>query len=66
MIFSLFAQFTFTKERVILSKFVLVLDNLKGQMQDDFKTAVFSANELLWYGLPDARDLRQVLKKGVS
>ena len=28
-------------------------------MQEDFQTAVFSANGLLWYCLPDATDLRQ-------
>ena len=35
-----------------LSKFVLLLHNLKGKMQDDFKDAVAGANGLLWYGLP--------------
>ena len=39
-----------------LSKFVLLIDNLKGKMQEDFKTAVFSANGLLWFGLPDSPD----------
>ena len=48
----------FIKEQV-LSKFVLLLDNLKGQMQDDFKDAVAGANGLLWYGLPSATDLWQ-------
>ena len=37
-----------------LSKFVLLLDNLTGQMQNYFKSEV--ANGLLWYGLPDATD----------
>ena len=42
-----------------LEKFVLLLDNLKGQMQDDFKVDIRSRNGLLWYGLPDATDLWQ-------
>ena len=40
-----------------LSKFVLLLDNLKGQMQDHSKDAVAGANGLLWYGLSSATDL---------
>ena len=42
-----------------LSKFVLLLDNIKRQMQDDFKDVVAGANGLLWYGLPSATDLWQ-------
>ena len=40
-----------------LSKFVLLLDNLKGQIQDDFKQSLSSINSPLLYGLPDATDL---------
>ena len=47
---------TFIKEQG-LSKFVLLLDNLKGQMQDHSKDAVAGANGLLWYGLSSATDL---------
>ena len=47
-----------------LSKFVLLLDNLKGQMQDDFKDAVAGANGFLWYGLPSATDLWQPVDAG--
>ena len=32
-----------------LCKFVLLLDNLKVQMQDDFKDSVSSIDGLLWY-----------------
>ena len=49
-----------------MSKFVLLLDNLKGQMQDDFKDAVASANGLLWYGLPSATDLWQPVDAGYA
>ena len=28
-------------------------------MQEDFQTAIFCANGLIWYCLPDATDLRQ-------
>lgn len=37
---------------------------LKGKMQEDFKTAVFSGNGLLWHCLPDATDLWQPLDEG--
>ena len=47
-----------------LSKFVLLIDNLKGKMQEDFKTAVFSANGLLWFGLPDSPDFWQPVDAG--
>ena len=40
---------------------VLLSDELKGQVQEDFKAAVFSENGFLWYGLPDATDLCQPL-----
>ena len=46
----------FVKEQK-LDKFVLLLDNLKGQMQDDFKNAVAGAKGLLWYGIPGVTDL---------
>ena len=49
-----------------LSKFVLLLDNLKRQMQEVLKTVVFSANGLLWYGLPDATDLWQPVDAGYA
>ena len=46
----------FVKEQK-LDKFVLLLDNLKGQMQYDFKNAVAGAKGLLWYGIPGVTDL---------
>ena len=46
----------FVKEQK-LDKFVLLLDNLKGQMQDEFKNAVAGAKGLLWYGIPGVTDL---------
>ena len=49
-----------------LEKFVLLLDNLKGQMQDDFKVDIRSRNGLLWYGLPDATDLWQPVDAGFA
>ena len=49
-----------------ITKFVLLLDNLKGQMQEDFKEAVSELNGLLWYGLPDATDLWQPVDAGYA
>lgn len=39
-----------------MSKFVLLLDNLKVQIQDDFKESFSNINSPLWYELPDATD----------
>ena len=50
----------FVKEQN-LNNFVLLLDNLKGQMWDDFKDAVAGAKGLLWYGLPGATNLWQAV-----
>ena len=55
----------FVKEQK-LDRFVLLLDNLKGQMQDDFKVSVSNANGLLWYGLPGATDLWQPVDAGYA
>ncbi|XP_065658758.1 jerky protein homolog-like [Hydra vulgaris] len=55
----------FVKEQK-LDKFVLLLDNLKGQMQEDFKDAVAAAKGLLWYGLPSATDLWQPVDAGYA
>ena len=49
-----------------LDKFGLLLDNLKGQMQDNFKDAVAGAKGLLWYGLPGATDLWQPVDTGYA
>ena len=54
-----------------LSKFVLLLDNEKGQMltnadKDDFKESVFSINGLLRYNLPDGTDLWQPVDAGYA
>ena len=49
-----------------LSKFVLLLDKLKGQMQDDFKESVSSINGLLWYGLSVDTDLWQPVNAGYA
>ena len=49
-----------------LKKFVLLLDNLTGQMQDAFKQAVAKSKGLLWYGLPDATDLWQPVDAGYA
>ena len=49
-----------------LDKSVLLLDNLKGQMQDDFKDAVTGVKGLLWYGLPGATDLWQSVDAGYA
>ena len=49
-----------------LSKIVLLLNNVKGQMQEDFRTAVFSANGLFWYGSSDATDLWQPVDAGYA
>ena len=35
-------------------------------MQEDLKTAAFSANGLLWSGLLDATDLRQPVDAGYA
>ena len=50
----------FVKEQN-LNKFVFLLDNLKGQMWDDFKDAVAGAKGLLWYGLLGATNLWQAV-----
>ena len=55
----------FVKEQK-LDKFVLLLDSLKGQMQDDFKDAVAGAKELLWYGLPGVTDPWQPFDAGCA
>ena len=55
----------FVKEQK-LNKFALLLDNLKEQMQDDFKDAVTGAKGLLWYGLPSATDIRQPVDAGYA
>ena len=47
-------------------KFVLLLDNLKGQMQDNFKDAVAGAKGLLWHGVPGANDLWQPVDAGYA
>ena len=49
-----------------LSKFVLLLDNVEGKMQDDSKESVSSINGLLWYGLPDRTDLWQPVDPGYA
>ena len=49
-----------------LSKCILFLNNLKEQMQDDFKDAVVGANGLFWYGLPSATDLWQPVDAGYA
>ena len=49
-----------------ISKFVLLLDNLTGQMQNDFKEAMSGEKELLWHGLPDATDLWQPVGVGFA
>ena len=46
----------FVKEQK-LDRFALLLDNLKGQIQDGFRDAVAGAKGSLWYGLPDATNL---------
>ena len=56
---------SFVKEQK-LDKFVLLLDNLKGHMQDDFKDAVAGAKGLFWYGLPGATDLWQPVDTGYA
>lgn len=55
----------FVKEQK-LDRFVLLLDNLKGQMQDDFKDSVSKAHGLLWYGLPGATNLWQPVDAGYA
>ena len=55
----------FVKEQK-LDRFVLLLDNLKGQMQDDFKDSVSNANGLLWYGLPGVTDIWQPVDAGYA
>ena len=49
-----------------VSKFILLLDNLTDQMQNDFKEAVSGEKGLLWYGLPDATDLWQPVEAGYA
>ena len=56
---------TFVKDQK-LDKFVLLLDNLKGQMQNDFKDSVAGSKGLLWYGLPGATDLWQPVDAGYA
>ena len=56
---------SFVKEQKI-DKLVLLLDSLKGQMQDDFKHAVAGAKELLWHALPGATDLWQPVDVGYT
>ena len=49
-----------------LSKFVLLLENLKGQMHDNFKESVSSINGLLRNGLPDDIALWQPFDAGYA
>ena len=53
----------FVKEQN-LEKFVLLLDNLKEQIQDDFKDPAAGAEGLVWYGRPGATDLSQPVDAG--
>ena len=47
-------------------KFIVLLENLKGKIQDDFKESVSNINGLLWYGLPDGTDLWQPVDAGYA
>ena len=57
--------YPFVKEQN-LDKFVLLLDNLKRHLLDNFKDAVAGAKGLLWYGLPGATDLWQPVDAGYA
>ena len=45
-------------------RFVLYLDNLKGQKADRFKDAVSANGGLVWYGLAIATDVWQPIDAG--
>ena len=49
-----------------LDEFIVLLDNLKGQMQDDFKYAVGVSKGLLWYGVPGVTDLWEPFGAGYA
>ena len=49
-----------------LEKHVLVVDNLAAQQTDDFKKAVSDLKGVVWYGLKNATDLRQIVDSGIA
>ena len=40
-------------------RFVIFLDNLEGQIAEEFKKEVANAGGVCWYGLPGATDMWQ-------
>ena len=49
-----------------LNKSIVLLDNLKGQMQSNFKDAVGGSKGSLWYGLPGVTDLWEPFGAGYA
>ena len=47
-------------------RFVLFLDNLEGQIAEEFKKEVANAGGVCWYGLPGATDIWQPVDAGYA
>ena len=47
------------EKNVVDSRFVLFLDNLSGEVADEFKQAIANTGGVCWYGLPGATDIWQ-------
>ena len=48
-----------TSKPVVEGRFVIFLNNLQGQIADEFKQEVAEAGGVYWYGLPGATDIWQ-------
>ena len=46
-------------EAFLEGRFVIFLDNLEGQIAEEFKKEVANAGGVCWYGLPGATDIWQ-------
>ena len=56
----------FCSQEKKLSRHVILLDNPKAHTKDDFKKLVNSLNGVVWYGLPNATDLWQLVDDGCA
>ena len=55
-----------TLKPFVEGRFVLFLDNLEGQIAEEFKTEVANADGVCWYGLPGATDIWQPVDAGYA
>ena len=55
-----------TLKPFVEGRFVLFLDNLEGQIVEEFKTEVANADSVCWYGLPGATDIWQPVDAGYA